>query len=109
VRTHVVIDSVGPATWDRSIGALESGGRLAVCGGTSGTGVQLNLPRLFFKQIEIIGSTMGSYSEFGDVTRLVAQGLPVSIDATFGLDDYPKALDRLEAAAQLGKLVLSHR
>ena len=107
VKVHVVVESVGPATWERSVRALEPGGRLVVCGGTSGQTVEVNLPKLFFKQIEIIGSTMGSYGEFADVTRLVAQGLPVSVDATFGLDDYPLALDRLEAAAQLGKVVLS--
>jgi NADPH:quinone reductase-like Zn-dependent oxidoreductase len=109
VKAHVVVESVGPATWDRSVAALEPGGRLAVCGGTSGQKVELSLPRLFFKQIEIIGSTMGSYEEFAEVTRLVEQGLPVSVDATFPLADYPKALERLEAAAQLGKLVLAHR
>jgi zinc-binding alcohol dehydrogenase/oxidoreductase len=108
VKAHVVVESVGPATWDRSVAALEPGGRLAVCGGTSGQKVELSLPRLFFKQIEIIGSTMGSYQEFAEVTRLVEQGLPVSVDATFPLADYPKALERLEAAAQLGKLVLAH-
>jgi NADPH:quinone reductase-like Zn-dependent oxidoreductase len=109
VRAHVVIESVGPATWDRSVRALEPGGRLAVCGGTSGQKVELDLPRLFFKQIEVIGSTMGSYREFAEVTRLVDQGLPVSVDATFGLDAYPTALERLQQGAQLGKLVLSHR
>ncbi len=109
VRVHVVVESVGPATWDRSVAALEPGGRLAVCGGTSGTAVEVNLPRLFFKQIEIIGSTMGSYEEFAQVTRLVGQGLPVSVDATFAVGDYPLALERLEAAAQLGKVVLSHQ
>jgi NADPH:quinone reductase-like Zn-dependent oxidoreductase len=109
VKAHVVVESVGPATWDRSIAALEPGGRLAVCGGTSGQTVELQLPRLFFKQIEIIGSTMGSYGEFAAVTRLVEQGLPVSVDTTFSLADYPLALDRLEAGAQLGKVVLSHQ
>ncbi len=109
VKAHVVIESVGPATWDRSVGALLPGGRLAVCGGTSGQDVSVNLPKLFFKQIEIIGSTMGSYSEFAAVTALVAQGLPISVDSTYGLDDYPEALARLETAAQLGKVVLSHQ
>jgi zinc-binding alcohol dehydrogenase/oxidoreductase len=109
VKAHVVVESVGPATWDRSVRALEPGGRLVVCGGTSGQTVEVNLPKLFFKQVEIIGSTMGSYGEFAEVTRLVAQGLPVSVDATFGLDDYPLALERLDAAAQLGKVVLNHR
>lgn len=109
VKAQVVVETVGPATWDRSVRALEPGGRLVVCGGTSGQSVEVNLPKLFFKQVEIIGSTMGSYGEFAEVTRLVAQGLPVSVDATFGLDDYPLALERLDAAAQLGKVVLHHR
>jgi zinc-binding alcohol dehydrogenase/oxidoreductase len=108
VKADVVVESVGPATWDRSVSALRPGGRLAVCGGTSGQTVEVNLPKLFFKQIEIIGSTMGSYEEFVEVTRLVAQGLPVAVDETFGLDDYPSALARLEAGEQLGKIVLTH-
>ncbi|MGQ0432874.1 MAG: zinc-binding dehydrogenase [Microthrixaceae bacterium] len=109
VKAHVVVESVGPATWEQSIGALVPGGRLAVCGGTSGQTVELNLPKLFFKQVEIIGSTMGSYPEFAEVTRLVAQGLPVAVDAVMSLDEYPAALKRLESAAQLGKVVLSHQ
>jgi zinc-binding alcohol dehydrogenase/oxidoreductase len=70
--------------------------------------VELDLPRLFFKQIEVIGSTMGGYGEFAEVTRLVAQGLPVAVDSTFPIDAYPDALARLEAGAQLGKVVLTH-
>jgi NADPH:quinone reductase-like Zn-dependent oxidoreductase len=108
IQAHVVIESVGPATWGRSTKALLPGGRLAVCGGTSGQTVEISLPRLFFKQHEIIGSTMGSYGEFAEVTRLVEQGLPVSVDGTMGLDAYPTALERLAASSQLGKLVLLH-
>jgi NADPH:quinone reductase-like Zn-dependent oxidoreductase len=108
VQVDVVVESVGPATWDRSVKALRPGGRLVVCGGTSGQTVELSLPRLFFKQIEIIGSTMGSYPEFTDVTRLVAQGLPVTVDEAFDLEDYPAALERLRQGAQLGKVVLRH-
>jgi zinc-binding alcohol dehydrogenase/oxidoreductase len=99
---------VGPATWDRSVKALRPGGRLVVCGGTSGPTVELSLPRLFFKQIEIIGSTMGSYPEFDHVSRLVDQGLPVTVDEVVDLADYPAALDRLREGAQLGKIVLRH-
>jgi NADPH:quinone reductase-like Zn-dependent oxidoreductase len=106
VRVDVVVESVGPATWDRSMRALRPGGRLVVCGGTSGQKVELSLTRLFFKQIQIIGSTMGSYPEFDDVTRLVAQGLPVTVDEVFDLEDYPAALERLRTGAQLGKIVL---
>jgi zinc-binding alcohol dehydrogenase/oxidoreductase len=108
VKAHVVVESVGPATWDKSVRALLPGGRLSVCGGTSGQKVEVDLPRLFFKQIEIIGSTMGSYEEFADVTRLVDQGLPVVVDEVFDLADYSAALERLEAGQQLGKIVLSH-
>ena len=108
VAVDVVVESVGPATWDRSVKALRPGGRLVVCGGTSGPTVELSLPRLFFKQIEIIGSTMGSYPEFDDVTRLVDQGLPVQVDEVFDRADYPAALDRLHRGEQLGKVVLRH-
>jgi NADPH:quinone reductase-like Zn-dependent oxidoreductase len=104
-----VVESVGPATWERSVRALVPGGRLVVCGGTSGQTVELDLPRLFFKQIEVIGSTMGGYGEFAAVTRLIEQGLPVSVDGVVDRSEYPAALARLEAGDQLGKLVLRHR
>ncbi len=108
VQADVVVESVGAATWDRSVRALRSGGRLVVCGGTSGAQVELSLPRLFFKQFEIIGSSMGSYQEFAEVTALMAQGLEVRVDDVVGLADYPAALARLEAGEQLGKIVLQH-
>lgn len=108
VSVDVVVESVGPATWDRSVKALRPGGRLVVCGATSGPKVELNLPRLFFKQIEVIGSTMGSYPEFDDVTGLVGEGLEVHVDAVFERSDYPAALERLRQGEQLGKVVLRH-
>ncbi len=109
VKAEVVVESVGPATWERSVRALVPGGRLVVCGGTSGQKVELDLPKLFFKQVEVIGSTMGGYGEFAEVTRLVDQGLPISVDSTVGLDAYPLALARLESGVQLGKVVLTRR
>ena len=108
VEADVVIESVGPATWEQSVRSLKPGGRLVVCGGTSGPKVELNLPRLFFKQIEIIGSTMGSYQEFDDVSALVAQGLDIRVDTTYPIADYAQALARLEDGRQLGKIVLTH-
>ena len=108
VEADIVIESVGPATWDQSVRSLKPGGRLVVCGGTSGPKVELNLPRLFFKQIEIIGSTMGSYQEFDEVSALVAQGLDIRIDTTYPIDEYAQALARLEHGEQLGKIVLTH-
>jgi len=108
VQADVVFENVGAATWDRSLRALAPGGRLVTCGGTSGGTVPLSLPRLFFRQHELIGSTMGSYGEFELVTALVVRGLPVPVDAVLGLDQLPEALSRLDEGAQLGKIVLRH-
>jgi NADPH:quinone reductase-like Zn-dependent oxidoreductase len=108
VEADVVIESVGPATWDKSMRSLAPGGRLVVCGGTSGPKVEINLPRLFFKQYEIIGSTMGSYEEFDQLLDLVKQGLPIAIDSVHPLSDYETALAKLERGEQLGKIVLRH-
>jgi zinc-binding alcohol dehydrogenase/oxidoreductase len=108
VEADVVLESVGPATWDQSVRALKPGGRLVVCGSTSGPKVELTLPRLFFKQFEIIGSSMGSYEEFDELLALVDRGLPITIDQQLPLADYPQALARLEHGEQLGKIVLTH-
>ncbi len=108
VRADIVVESVGPATWAASVRALKPGGRLVLCGGTSGSKAEVNLPVLFFKQLEIIGSSMGSYQEFADITRLMAGGLAVHVDEVFDLADYPAALERLDAGDQLGKIVLRH-
>lgn len=109
VKADVVFENVGAATWDRSLRALDAGGRLVTCGGTAGSKVEISLPRLFFKQHEIIGSTMGSYSEFDEVMRLVDQGLPIVVDEVIdGVERFPEALERMEQGAQLGKIVLRH-
>lgn len=108
VTADVVVDSIGPATWDHAMRTLRHGGRMCVCGGTSGSKVELALPRLFFKQLEIIGASCGSQEEFRHVTELMAGGLPVAIDAVMPLEEYPKALERLREGEQLGKIVLEH-
>jgi len=108
VEADVVVESVGPATWDQSVRSLKPGGRLVVCGSTSGPKVELTLPRLFFKQFEIIGSSMGSYEEFDELLALVDRGLPITIDQQFPLAGYEDALARLEHGDQLGKIVLTH-
>ncbi|MEI2698832.1 MAG: zinc-binding dehydrogenase [Microthrixaceae bacterium] len=108
VSADIVVDSIGPATWEYSIRTLRHGGRMCVCGGTSGPKVELNLPRLFFKQLDIIGASCGSQEEFRHVTALMAEGLPVVIDEIVALSRYPEALERLRAAEQIGKIVLEH-
>ena len=105
----VVLENVGPATWEQSVRSLEPGGRLVTCGSTSGTKVEITVPVLFFKQLEILGSTMFDYDEFASVTNLVGSGrVPVVIDKIFEFDELPAAIARLEAGQQLGKIVLRH-
>lgn len=108
ITADIVVDSIGPATWDYAFRTLRHGGRMCVCGGTSGPKVELNLPRLFFKQIDVIGASCGSQVEFQHVTDLVADGLPVVVDEILPLAEYPRALERLRTAEQLGKIVLEH-
>jgi NADPH:quinone reductase-like Zn-dependent oxidoreductase len=108
VEADVVVESVGPATWNNSMRSLKPGGRLVVCGGTSGPLVEVNLPRLFFKQYEIIGSSMGSYEEFDQLLQLVDQGLPIAIDSVYPIAQYEEALQRLTKGEHLGKIVLQH-
>lgn len=104
----IVFDSIGPATWDRAIGALRRGGRMCVCGATSGTTAELDLPRLFWRQIEIIGGSCASQVEFAEVTAMVEAGAGVVLDRTYSINDYPAALERLRGAGQVGKVVLEH-
>jgi zinc-binding alcohol dehydrogenase/oxidoreductase len=108
VKADVVVDSAGSPTWSLSMRALKPGGRLVTCGGTGGVGVEVNLARLFLSQHEVIGSTMGTFKEFDEVTALVADGVPVVVDNVLELEDYPAALERLESGAQFGKVVLRH-
>lgn len=104
----VVLENVGPATWEQSVRSLQPGGRLVTCGSTSGTKVEITVPHLFFKQLEVLGSTMFDYDEFAAVTNLIGSGrVPVVVDEVFAFDELPTALARLEAGQQLGKVVLS--
>ena len=103
----VVLENVGPATWEQSVRSLEPGGRLITCGSTSGNKVEITVPYLFFKHLEIIGSTMFDYDEFAAVTELVGDGrVPVTVDSVFDFEELPAALTRLEAGQQLGKIIL---
>lgn len=108
ITSDVVVDSIGPATWDVAFESLRRGGTMCVCGGTSGRTVELALPRLFFKQLNIIGASGSSQSEFQQVTDMVAEAMPIVVDEVVALEDYPAALERLRRGDQLGKIVLEH-
>jgi NADPH:quinone reductase-like Zn-dependent oxidoreductase len=102
-----VLENVGGATWNQSMRSLRSGGRLVTCGSTAGAKVEITVPYLFFKQLEIIGSTMYTPSEFEAVLELVANGaINPSVDSEFSFEDLPDALRRLEKGDQFGKIAI---
>jgi NADPH:quinone reductase-like Zn-dependent oxidoreductase len=104
----VVVENVGLATWDQSFRSLAPGGRLVVCGATAGNRVELALPVVWFKQLEIIGSSMANRSQFAATLNLVASGrLPIPIDATYRFGEVPEAFRHLESGRQLGKVVIT--
>ena len=103
----VVVDSVGEATWEKSLRALAPGGRLVTCGGTSGPKVVTDLRRVFWYQQSILGSTMGNAREFAEILHLLAAGrLKPVVDGVTPLADARGAFERLAAGAHFGKLVL---
>lgn len=103
----VVVENVGAPTWAGSVRALANGGRLVTYGGTAGPKVELDVRGVFWKQIQVIGTTMASRGEFEDLLRVVFAGrLQPVIDTVLPLDDARAAHERLEAGGQVGKIVL---
>jgi NADPH2:quinone reductase len=104
----VVVEHVGPATWDTSFKVLARNGRLVTCGGTSGPNVSVSLPHLFMKNQSILGSTMGPRAAFPAIFERVAKGVfrPV-VDRVMPLSKVAEAHELLESRKILGKIVLT--
>jgi zinc-binding alcohol dehydrogenase/oxidoreductase len=104
---HVVVDDVGEATWKRTLDAARPEGRIVVCGATTGPNPPAALHRVWWKQLSILGSTMGTPADFKGAYDLVAAGKakPV-VDRVFPLAEVAAAHERLEAGEQFGKIVL---
>ncbi len=105
---NIVVDSVGEATWRTSLDVAAREGRIVVCGATSGPNPPAALHRIWWKQLSVLGSTMGTTSDFEAVLDLVVSGRarPV-VDEIVPLADIRAAHARLEAGEQLGKIVLT--
>jgi NADPH:quinone reductase-like Zn-dependent oxidoreductase len=104
----VVVETVGEATWERSLAAAAQEGRIVVCGATSGHSPPARLYRLWWKQLTIYGSTMGMQADFEGAYDLIRSGRArVHVDSVFSLADAAKAHERLESGAQFGKVVLA--
>jgi NADPH:quinone reductase-like Zn-dependent oxidoreductase len=103
----LVIDTVGAATWPASISAARNGGRVVACGATTGAEGVVNIREVFWRQISILGSTMGSDKDFRDMLAAVeGHSLEPVLDSTWPLAKAEAALDRLESGEQFGKIVL---
>lgn len=104
----LIIDSAGGAEFDALLDLAAPGGRVAIYGATLGAAPNVQLRRIFWKQLTILGSTMGTDHEFAEMLKLFDSGAitPV-IDRTFPLAEAAEAQRRMEQAGQFGKIVLT--
>lgn len=104
----LVVDNVGPATLGQSMRAAKRGGRIAVCGSTSGSRYELNLPALFFRQLELIGSSMGNHAQFARTLELIRLGkAKPMLGEVFDFSELPAALRLLESGSQMGNIAIT--
>ena len=104
----VVLDSVGEAVWEGCVRALAKGGRLVTYGATTGPEGKLDIRRMFWKQIQVMGSTMASHAQFREAMDQVFRGpLEPVVDEVFPMDEIEAAHRRLEEGGQFGKVVLT--
>ena len=104
---HVVFDTVGESVWPQALRTLGHGGRLVTSGATTGSRGVTEIRLVFWKQLTIMGSTMGTPAEFRQVMRLVFSGsLEPVIHSVMPLDEASKAHEMLEAGEVFGKIVL---
>jgi NADPH:quinone reductase-like Zn-dependent oxidoreductase len=106
-RVDAVMETVGQATWDHSLKSLKPGGRIVVCGATSGPNPPAQLNRVFFLQLSVVGSTMGTLDELQALVRLMDErGIHPLLDSTYELRDARHAFQRLASGETFGKIVL---
>ena len=104
----LVVETVGEATWKDSLSAVKPAGRVVVCGATSGPNPPAQLHRFWWKQLTVLGSTMGTREDFLGAYDLVRSGrVRVHVDSVFPLSEIRAAHERLERGEQLGKVVLT--
>jgi NADPH:quinone reductase-like Zn-dependent oxidoreductase len=103
----LIIDHTGRDQWEKNIRAVRSGGKLVLCGATSGYDAKLDLRHVFFRQLDILGSTMGSKGDFPRILQLLdAKHLSPIVDRIFPLEQVADAFGYLERREQFGKVLL---
>ena len=104
---QVIVEHVGEATWARSLASAAREGRIVVCGATSGPNPPASLHRIWWRELTVLGSTMGTPADFQGVYDLIASGaVRPLVDEVFPLAEAAAAHERLERGEQLGKIVL---
>ncbi len=108
-KVDAVMETVGQATWSHSVRALRPGGRIVVCGHTSGAQPDdAQLTRIFFLQLSVIGSTMGTRDELQDLVRLLeSSGARPLIDRVLPLEQAREGFAAMESGDLVGKIVLT--
>ncbi|MGH9257686.1 MAG: zinc-binding dehydrogenase [Vicinamibacterales bacterium] len=105
-RPDVVIDGAGGDTFNRALDLVSPGGRVVSYGATTGPTPTLEVRRIFWKQLNVLGSTMGSPRDFAGMLQLYAGGLRPIVDAVLPLDQAAEAHRRMDEGLQFGKIVL---
>ena len=107
-KVDAVMETVGAATWSHSMRALRPGGRIVISGATSGPNPPADLNRLFFLQLQVIGSTMGTRDELERLVQFcVATGVRPIIDVTMELAEARQGFERMLGGEQFGKVVFT--
>jgi NADPH:quinone reductase-like Zn-dependent oxidoreductase len=104
----VIFDSVGGATWEANFKAIRRGGRIVHCGVTGGAEAQVNISALYWNQVSVLGSTMGSQEEFRQMLNAVeANGIRPLVDSVTPLGKIKQCMERMEKGEQFGKIVVT--
>jgi NADPH:quinone reductase-like Zn-dependent oxidoreductase len=107
-RVDAVMETVGAATWEHSLKSLGPGGTVVVAGATSGAEPPADLRRVFFRQLNVAGSTMGTKAELVALLRMLdATGVRPLVDSVLPLEEARAAFARLAAGDTFGKVVLT--
>ena len=107
-RVDAVLETVGEATWRHSLRALRPGGTLVVSGSTSGPNPPAELQRVFFLQLSVVGSTMGTREELARLARLCeSSGIRPEIDRVLPLSDAREGFEAMAEGDVFGKIVFT--
>jgi NADPH:quinone reductase-like Zn-dependent oxidoreductase len=107
-KVDVVLETVGKATWGHTLRGLRPGGRVVIAGATSGHDPAAELNRIFFKELEVVGSTMGTLEDLRNLVSMIdATNVRPRIDKTFPLADVAEGLKALAEGDVLGKIVIN--